>query len=330
MDKKLTVNMFDIAKAAGVSQATVSRVLRQNPNVSPETRARVLDSMRALGYMSNVTSLLYPGNTQEKHFLICLCTSKDNDPSALELPYFQELIAGIRQSLERLTATSRIEILLPDANSLTMQPDDDGVFLLGVPSPELCENLRRKNIPFVIISDDLYSDKDELVTVNNYYSCRSCCRKMMESGATSFGFLVVDFHAEHLDGFLGEMVRGDIPLDKDLIHILPCTRLEAEYFAILQDWIKKGKMPQVLVTSFGPLANGIQNFLSYHHIRVPEDTRIICFSKYDYSKFPYSVIQCHPRQMGEVGVRQMLYKCEHPGCPALTTVIPNTFEEIMP
>lgn len=330
MDKKLTVNMFDIAKASGVSQTTVSRVLRQNPNVSRSTRNRVLESMRKLGYMSNVTSLLYPSQTRAKQFLVCLCTSKDNDPSILELPYFQEIISGIREALKEFSAVSRIEILLTGTNTITFQPKDDGIFLLGVPSRELCKNVRESGIPCVIISDDLYSDTDELVTVNNYYSCRSCCQKMIAEGIRSFGFLLVDFHAEHLDGFLGEMFRNGIPLNKDLIRIMPSARLEAEYMAILQEWLKKNKMPQVLVTSFGPMANCIQNFLAYHSIRVPNDVRILCFTQYEFSKFQYSVIECHPRQMGAVGVKQMIQKCEHPDSPALSTVIPNTFKEIFP
>ena len=322
--------MFDIAKASGVSQTTVSRVLRQNPNVSHATRNQVLESMRKLGYMSNVTSLLYPSQTRTKQFLICLCASKENESSILELPYFQEIISGIREALKEFSAVCRIELLLTGTNTITPHPQDDGIFLVGIPSQELCNNVRKSGVPCVIISDDLYSDTDEMVTVNNYYSCRSCCQKMIAEGIRSFGFLLADLHTEHLDGFLGEMFRNGIPLNKDMIRIMPSTRLEAEYMAILQEWRQKNKMPQVLVTSYGPIANCIQNFLAYHSIHVPEDVRILCFTQYEFSTFQYSVIESHPKQMGVVGAKQMLHKCEHPDSPPLSTVIPNTFQEIFP
>ena len=49
MTKKATV--YDVAERAGVSIATVSRVLRQPDAVRPVTRERVLDSVAALGYV---------------------------------------------------------------------------------------------------------------------------------------------------------------------------------------------------------------------------------------------------------------------------------------
>ena len=44
----------DVAKAAGVGVATVSRVLNNSPQVSPETRERVLDAIRTLDYRPNL------------------------------------------------------------------------------------------------------------------------------------------------------------------------------------------------------------------------------------------------------------------------------------
>src|SRR5207342_497711 len=48
--KKSRSTSVDIAHRAGVSQATVSRVLRGSPLVNPETRARVLEAVRELNY----------------------------------------------------------------------------------------------------------------------------------------------------------------------------------------------------------------------------------------------------------------------------------------
>jgi len=48
--------MRDVARLAGVSHQTVSRVLNDHPNVRPETRSRVLDAMRALNYRRNLAA----------------------------------------------------------------------------------------------------------------------------------------------------------------------------------------------------------------------------------------------------------------------------------
>ncbi|WP_124728047.1 catabolite control protein A [Staphylospora marina] len=56
MKKKDTVTIYDVAREAGVSMATVSRVVNGNPNVKPATRKKVLDVIRELGYRPNAVA----------------------------------------------------------------------------------------------------------------------------------------------------------------------------------------------------------------------------------------------------------------------------------
>ena len=48
--------ILDVARAAGVSPITVSRVFQQSPNVRPETRARVLQAASELHYVPNAVA----------------------------------------------------------------------------------------------------------------------------------------------------------------------------------------------------------------------------------------------------------------------------------
>jgi LacI family transcriptional regulator len=54
--KKETITIYDVAREAGVSMATVSRVVNGNPNVKPVTRKKVLDVIRQLGYRPNAVA----------------------------------------------------------------------------------------------------------------------------------------------------------------------------------------------------------------------------------------------------------------------------------
>lgn len=56
MKKKETITIYDVAREANVSMATVSRVVNGNPNVKPATRKKVLEVIRSLGYRPNAVA----------------------------------------------------------------------------------------------------------------------------------------------------------------------------------------------------------------------------------------------------------------------------------
>ena len=52
----MTVTIYDVAREAGVSMATVSRVVNNNPNVKPQTRKKVYEAIERLGYRPNAVA----------------------------------------------------------------------------------------------------------------------------------------------------------------------------------------------------------------------------------------------------------------------------------
>lgn len=80
------VTLQDVAAHAGVSRSTVSLVLRESPLVAAETRARVAQSMAALGYVYNRgAAMMRGGRTRTVGLLVCEITN----------PFFAELTAGV-------------------------------------------------------------------------------------------------------------------------------------------------------------------------------------------------------------------------------------------
>ena len=65
------MNIYDVSEHAGVSIATVSRVLNGNPNVSEKTRDKVLKVMDDLGYTPNVFARGLGLNTMQTIGLLC-------------------------------------------------------------------------------------------------------------------------------------------------------------------------------------------------------------------------------------------------------------------
>ena len=69
------MNIYDISEKAGVSIATVSRVLNGNANVSEKTRQKVLDVMEKYGYTPNVFARGLGLNTMKTIGLLCTDSS---------------------------------------------------------------------------------------------------------------------------------------------------------------------------------------------------------------------------------------------------------------
>ena len=81
------MNIYDVSERAGVSIATVSRVLNGNPNVREQTRSKVLAIMDELGYTPNVFARGLGLNTMKTIGIMC---SDSSDPYLANAIYFLE------------------------------------------------------------------------------------------------------------------------------------------------------------------------------------------------------------------------------------------------
>lgn len=99
---KMAATIYDVAKAAGVSTATVSRVINKLGNVKPDTKAKVLQAMEQLSFTPNVLAQSFATN---KSNIIGLVTTLENERNIsnemVSNFYFTELFRGINTVLKR-------------------------------------------------------------------------------------------------------------------------------------------------------------------------------------------------------------------------------------
>jgi LacI family transcriptional regulator len=88
----MSINIYDIAKKAGVSSATVSRVINNKPHVREETKSKILDIISSMNYTPNALARgLSTGNNLNIGFLI----------PDIENPFFSQLLRGLTNASER-------------------------------------------------------------------------------------------------------------------------------------------------------------------------------------------------------------------------------------
>src|SRR5579863_4651125 len=144
--KRMTLN--DIAKHAGVSPATVSLVLRNNPLAAKPTRERVQSSIDSLGYVyDRAAANLRARHTHTVGLVVCEITN----------PFYAELTAGIDDVLDR---AGWVGFLANTAESPARQDRFiermreqrvDGLLLSPAEGtdPEIIERLRNFGMPLV-------------------------------------------------------------------------------------------------------------------------------------------------------------------------------------
>ena len=163
------VTIKDVAKAAGVSAATVSYVLNQKSNqtISEDTKKRVMQAVKDLGYVRNSTA-----KTLKSHRTSCIGIAIDK---ALTIPRYAETVQGIRTYLEENHYTS---LLLPSMEqgglplylSAYFENKVDGIIYVCADSNNLDRKIERfiieRKIPFVTFD---HMPNPEISSVNIDY-----------------------------------------------------------------------------------------------------------------------------------------------------------------
>lgn len=151
------VTSHDVARLAGVSQPTVSRALRDNPKVSEETKQRVRDAARALGYVpSEAGRALSSGRTRRIGLLL----------TDLENQFYPYVIAPMHRELQGLGYQLVLQTETSDTGQVTerlLANGLDGVLLATTTMDSLLPaRLRERGIPFVYfnrVSDSVDADR---------------------------------------------------------------------------------------------------------------------------------------------------------------------------
>ena len=265
----------DVAKAAGVSTATVSAVVNESAFVSPELRGRVAAAVASLDYMpSSAARNLKKGRSQ----LIALVVSD------LANPFFARVVCAAeaavaawgyalvvfnsdekpeneRRILARIRALSCDGILLvPVAASLRPdQRDSDG-----------------HAIPMVLFGREVDDDRFDTVTIDNVSAAKQVTNYLLDIGHRTIATITGPTHLTtgrgRLDGLLEAMAaRGVEPLPS---HIRSGEFREDVAYSVAREIIDRPDRPTALYAASGIMALGVMRALADLGLTCPGDISI--------------------------------------------------------
>jgi LacI family transcriptional regulator len=179
------VTSRDIARAAGVSQATVSRVLQGSNLVSRDTRARVMQVLEQYGYQPNaIAQAMVTGRTSTIGVVVAGITN----------PFYPELLEAIAKAIEgsgyRMTLWSSGAASEPAAIEAISQRLVDGIIFTGAvaDSPALREATKGQ-APLVLLNRYVEGVRCDTVTTDNVNGGRAAAEHLLSLGHRSLGII---------------------------------------------------------------------------------------------------------------------------------------------
>lgn len=214
-DPRHTLTLRDVSEASGVSEMTVSRVLRNRGDVSPPTREKVLEAARALGYVPNKIAGALA--SQRVNLVGVVIPSLSN-------MVFPEVMTGISETLEGtgLQPVVGVTNYLPDREEsviyemLSWRPS--GMIIAGLEhSAASRAMLGRAGIPIVEIMDIDGDPIDHAVGISHRRAGRQMAEAIIAAGYRKIAFLGTqmpnDFRAKkRLEGFEEALAKAGLTL----------------------------------------------------------------------------------------------------------------------
>lgn len=313
MRRQRTITTADVARRAGLSKMTVSRVLNEHPYVSEQTRKRVLDAVHELGFTPNaLAKRFFTGRTQ----LVALIIPLEYMLSSF---YFKGMFQGVLDYL----GEHDYDMMLHDSNPRkvpTIEKARELVrgklaegLLIAAPmsSDDYPCQLTQEGIPVVVMGETVGSSKVFRVGVPNRRSSADAVRRLTELGHRRIGMLA--FGQDHIEsqerfkGYEDALRAAGLALDRALVGEGKYRRREG--FDAACRLLQEHPDITALFAANAEMAVGALEGLRSLNLQVPRDVSLVAFddcADLQICDPPVSTVRQLPYQVGFSAARMLL------------------------
>ncbi|HZM23570.1 MAG TPA: LacI family DNA-binding transcriptional regulator [Anaerolineales bacterium] len=307
LKKKRTVTIQDVAKTAGVSISTVSRVLNGKVDVASETQDRILTVIDNLGYTTNLAARSM--RSQKKNLVGLVMPD-------IAYPFAIEVMKGVNRAI----AESEFDLLVYTTGdvrksgrasheqkyvSLLTNSISDGVIIVAPVAGEF-------NIDAPIVSIDPLASNPNYPAVHatNYQGAIDAMLYLIGLGHQRIGFIggraELESSNRRLKGYREALEKANIPIDESLIASGDYTT--ATGVTGTRQLLALEKPPTAIFASNDQMAMGVYQVAEEMGIRIPDDLSVMGFDNITESKYMgLTTVDQFISEMGYVAT-QMLIK----------------------
>ena len=324
----MSTTLEEIARHAGVSRSTVSRVMNDHPNVDQETRARVRSVAESLNYQPNVAARsLAAGRTHILGLVIPMGVS-----ALFTDPYFPLLIQGIASACNANEHSVMLWLAEPEYERRMIRQVLQGGLIDGVIlasallDDPMLEALRKRGLPFILVGRLPTDNEVSYVDVDNVNSAREIVAYLLRLGhrrvATISGPSNMIAGADRLQGYLLALRNRGVTPD-------PALMVEADFteeggYTAMQRLVPH--LPEAVFVASDAMAVGALRALREVGLRVPEDIAIAGFDDIPFAARtdpPLTTVRQPIQRMGALAAETLIDMISHPQPQPRRIILPT-------
>lgn len=292
----------DVAQAANVSSATVSRILNQDTTltVAPETKQKVLEAAKELGYVKKTKNI-------KETFTIGIIQWVSSEQE-VEDSYYRL----IRQGIEDFCGRNDIIIkraFRTDPNYLDTLAGINGLLCIGKFSFEDIETFKSLSTNIIFLDMPIDDQITTTITVDFGQAVRDVMNHLTSLGHEKIAFLT------------GKEYLGDESLVTDYrkkAFVAYCRKKKLDYksylvegsfssesgYQMMSELLAKGDLPTAVFAASDPIAIGARKALADNGLHVPEDISLVGFDDISLSSYanpPLTTVHAPAYEMGQYG-----------------------------
>ncbi len=313
MSKNNQITLNDIAKKLGVSKVTVSKALRDHPDIGAATKALVKKTAVELGYMPNYIARNLSAKKSYTVGLVVPKIAHNFFASAIESIYnaaytnnYEIVITVSQESAEKEALhiqsllSMRVDGLLV---SVTEETRNGAIF----------DKVHKMGIPLVFFDRTIENIGFSCVTTADFQGAYQLTKCAIERGYNKIAHLAgyhhINIGKRRLQGYKAALGDHDIKIDEGLI--IRGGFSESDGYEGLMKLSRNNNLPEVIFAVTFPVALGVLKAAEELGLRVPDDLDLVSFGGSSYNRFikpSITYVDQPAHEIGEKAMELLLYE----------------------
>ena len=330
----MAITIKDVAKLAGVSPSTVSRVCNGNPAISRETRERVQKAIAQLGYELPAANDAPAGPVIKTIGIILPPSGNETN----ENTFYLKAIRGISQVCNQRQVASTVVTgqdfgeLLQSVQILHRSGSVDGFIMLYSRKDDIVlDYLCEQGLLYVIVGKaNELAGETICIDNDNLLAAREAADYLYSLGHRRIGYLGTSagyvYASERRSGYQLSLLLHDLPIRQD-----HCLEMDA-YGQVdpLRQLLSRDDRPTAFVVSDDILALILERVCLQMGLSIPEDISIIAFNNSLYAQLAspqLTSVDINSYQLGQEAANQIINHAENPNLMAAKIIVPHKIIE---